>query len=56
VGIDWGTQAHPVCILNAQGELLGERRVLHSAAALATAGSCKVALGSVVVAFMIFPF
>jgi len=34
VGIDWGTQAHQVCVLNAQGEQLGQRQVLHSATAL----------------------
>lgn len=34
VGIDWGSQAHQVCVLNAQGEILGERQVLHTAAAL----------------------
>lgn len=34
VGIDWGSQVHQVCVLNAQGEILGERQVLHTAAAL----------------------
>lgn len=34
VGIDWGSQAHQVCVLNARGEILGERQVLHNAAAL----------------------
>ncbi|HYY72443.1 MAG TPA: IS110 family transposase, partial [Candidatus Bathyarchaeia archaeon] len=34
VGIDWGSQAHQVCVLNAQGEILGERQVLHTAAGL----------------------
>jgi transposase len=34
VGIDWGSQAHQVCVLDARGEILGERRVLHTAAAL----------------------
>lgn len=34
VGIDWGSQAHQVCVLHAQGEILGERQVLHTAAGL----------------------
>ena len=34
VGIDWGSQAHQVCILDAQGQQLGQRQVLHTAAAL----------------------
>jgi len=34
VGIDWGTEAHQVCVLDAQGQPLGERQVLHTAAAL----------------------
>jgi len=34
VGIDWGSQAHQVCVLHARGEVLVERQVLHSAAAI----------------------
>src|SRR5579859_6264063 len=34
VGIDWGSEAHQVCVLNAQGEPLGQRQVSHTAAAL----------------------
>jgi len=34
VGIDWATQAHQVCALNPHGEVLGERRVMHSGPAL----------------------
>jgi hypothetical protein len=34
VGIDWGSQAHQVCVLDARGEILGEHPVLHTAAAL----------------------
>ncbi len=34
VGMDWGSQAHQVCVLNAQGQQLGQRQVLHTAAAL----------------------
>jgi Transposase len=33
-GIDWGSQAHQVCVLDAQGQQLGQRQVLHTAAAL----------------------
>jgi transposase len=34
VGIDWGSQAHHVCVLNDRGEVFQERQVVHSAAAL----------------------
>jgi ribulose kinase len=34
VGIDWGSQAHQVCVLDAQGQQLGQRQVPHTAAAL----------------------
>jgi len=34
VGIDWGSEAHQVCVLPAQGEPLGQRQVSHTAAAL----------------------
>jgi len=34
VGIDWGSEAHQVCVLNAQGEPLGQRQVSHTAGAL----------------------
>jgi len=34
VGIDWGSEAHQVCVLNAQGDPLGQRQVSHTAAAL----------------------
>jgi hypothetical protein len=34
VGIDWGSQAHQVCVLDGQGQQLGQRQVLHTAAAL----------------------
>ncbi len=34
VGIDWATEAHQVCALNSHGEVLGERRVMHSGPAL----------------------
>lgn len=34
VGVDWGWQTHQVCVLNARGEILGERAVPHAAAAV----------------------
>jgi transposase len=34
VGIDWATQAHQVCVLDADGRLLAERPVSHSGQAL----------------------
>jgi len=35
VGIDWATEAHPVCVLDSQGRLLEQRRVEHRAEAIA---------------------
>jgi transposase len=35
VGIDWGTEAHQVCVLDSQGRLLEQRRVDHRAEAIA---------------------
>jgi len=32
VGIDWGSAAHQVCLLNAQGQICGQRTVPHTAA------------------------
>src|SRR5438876_4113171 len=29
VGIDWASQSHQVCLVNARGECLGERAVAH---------------------------
>lgn len=34
VGVDWGSTAHQVCVLNAQGEICGIRVVPHTAAAV----------------------
>jgi transposase len=34
VGIDWGNTEHAVCVLEAQGEVVAERRILHTATAL----------------------
>jgi len=34
VGIDWATEAHQVCALNAHGEVVGERSVIHAAPAV----------------------
>jgi transposase len=36
VGIDWGSQAHEVCILDGQGEVCERRQVPHTATALQT--------------------
>lgn len=35
VGIDWASEAHQVCLLDAQGDKIGERGFLHSGAGLA---------------------
>ena len=34
-GIDWGTTAHAVCVVDAGGQIVGQWRVAHSAAGLA---------------------
>lgn len=34
VGVDWGAAAHEVCLLNAQGEIIGTRSVAHTAEAV----------------------
>lgn len=34
VGIDWGSAEHAVCLLDARGQVCGERRVAHTAAAV----------------------
>jgi transposase len=34
VGIDWGSEEHAVCLLDASGQVCGERRVAHTAAAV----------------------
>ncbi|MBK8977212.1 MAG: IS110 family transposase [Planctomycetes bacterium] len=35
VGVDWATELHQVCALDASGDLLGERQVKHTGADLA---------------------
>ncbi|HEX4163850.1 MAG TPA: transposase [Bryobacteraceae bacterium] len=30
VGIDWATEEHRVCLINADGQIISERSVLHS--------------------------
>jgi transposase len=44
VGIDWATQAHQVCVLDADGRLLAERPVAHSGQALAEFADWLLAL------------
>src|SRR6266481_4617452 len=34
VGIDWASQSHQVCLVNARGECLGERAVAHGGAGI----------------------
>jgi hypothetical protein len=36
VGIDWATSAHQVCVYDLAGEIVSERVVEHTVAALAT--------------------
>lgn len=35
VGVDWGTESHQVCVLDPGGQIVEERKVLHSATAVA---------------------
>jgi len=39
VGVDWATQEHVVCLLDDQGNVLGERAFAHSGEGIATMGS-----------------
>ena len=34
VGIDWATEAHQICLLDTQGEIVHERTVVHSGSAV----------------------
>jgi len=34
VGIDWASQSHQVCLVDARGECLGERAVAHGGAGI----------------------
>ena len=34
VGIDWASQSHQVCLIDAHGECLGERAVAHGGAGI----------------------
>ena len=34
VGIDWGSETHVVCLLNASGQIEGTRTVVHTAVAV----------------------
>lgn len=36
VGVDWATELHQICILDAQGQVVNERQVKHSGTELAT--------------------
>src|SRR5580765_3674470 len=38
VGVDWGSEKHQVCVLDAHGAIVGERVFLHSGAGLAELG------------------
>ena len=37
VGIDWASESHQVCLVDASGEAVGERSVRHGGAGLAEA-------------------
>lgn len=37
VGVDWGSEEHAICVVDAAGTVRGERRVVHSAVAVADA-------------------
>src|SRR5690606_8643762 len=34
VGVDWGSEAHALCLVDAQGQVRGQRLVAHTAAAV----------------------
>jgi hypothetical protein len=38
VGVDWGSEKHQVCLLDAQGIIIGERQFPHSRTS--TTGPC----------------
>ena len=38
VGVDWGSEGHQTCLLDAHGTIVGERECSHSAAGLAELG------------------
>ena len=42
VGIDWATEAHQVCVLDADGHVLSERQVAHEAQALHTLATALI--------------
>jgi transposase len=44
VGIDWATEAHQVCVLDANGRVLSERLVVHEASALQSLVDSLIAL------------
>jgi transposase len=44
VGVDWGSEKHQACILDAQGTIVGEREFSHSAAGLAELGGWILAI------------
>ena len=46
VGVDWATQQHQVCAIDAEGRVLGERAVLHRAEGLADLCSWLAGLAS----------
>ena len=37
-GVDWGSEKHQACLLDAQGSIVGEREFAHSAVGLAELG------------------
>ena len=44
VGVDWGQEEHALCVVNAQGQVCGRRRVAHTVAAIRR--RCGVLLSS----------
>ena len=46
VGVDWATEAHQVCVLDAQGGVVGERSVAHSGTGLAELCSWLLEIGA----------
>ena len=47
VGVDWGSERHQVCLLDARGTTVGEREFSHSGEGLAELGDWLLSMASV---------
>jgi transposase len=46
IGVDWGSEAHQVCVLDRERRVLGERRVAHDGTSLAELGDWLASFGA----------